>query len=148
MWSPRDMHRCLVFVLLAACPQSEVQNEEHSGNEETVESEESSATRASCPAGFESSERPTCEGEDRPECEYSEGNCYCGQPPWCSGDPQPDYFPDSWICVRRCPAAGTACDDPDAQCPLHGCNGGAMRCIDGQWVSPRGPNDPPPPDIP
>lgn len=92
-----------------------------------------------------------CDGTvaDR-NCQYDEGQCYCGVAQTCSGveiDPEEiRRQPTSWQCTPWPPAvradgcpgtAGGACTNETFECSYGDCCVSSYRCLDGEWTQVR-----------
>lgn len=104
-----------------------------------------------CPTTFaEANKASGCyqEGEPPPgDCSYPEGECYCGEPPRCSGAEWPPMPPEAWVwvctkyppevlpdgCPGQPPQFGATCDDEGKVCAYGDCVTSTYTCADGKW---------------
>lgn len=100
-----------------------------------------------CPATYAEVGSGECDWEAvAGNCQYPEGQCYCGQPPVCSGaERDPNEFahiPSTWQCsswppkVRAdgCPGEiGGRCSDEGKECVYGSCCVATYRCERGEW---------------
>jgi hypothetical protein len=113
-----------------------------------------------CPPTFEEAKGAPCceEGEAPPAdtCTYTQGECYCGPPPTCSGAEEPPLPPQMWLwvctayppevrpdgCPGQPPLAGGSCEEQGKVCSYGECATSSYTCIDGEWVF-EPPSNPP-----